>query len=137
VGSVSAGNFDIIETDSVNTIIGTLDGENTTRRYPPQLAEGIEIDETVYELRKSQTSTITEKELVKEEILDIVDFISPINIPSTPVIRLNTKPDPAHYIRFKYLLQFIKNRIIPSIKSPGGVNTPLFRIDDTIGVGDI
>jgi len=137
VGSVSAGNFNIIETDSVNTIIGTLDGENTTRRFPPPLAEGIEISETVYELRKSQTSTITDEELVKEEILDIVDFMSPTNIPSTPVIRLNTKPDPAHYIRFKYLLQFIKDRIVPSIKSPGGVNTPLFRIDDTIGVGDI
>jgi hypothetical protein len=76
--------------------------------------------------------------VVDEEEIDIVyerytalevdTLFTSTHLPPIPVIRLNT-PEKDHYIRFEYLLQYIKEKVLPNVKTNGASNPPIFNIE--------
>ena len=69
------------------------------------------------------------------EKIQVDDVLATSYLPTSSVIRLNT-PNQDHYIRLKYLMQYIKEKIIPNIKANVDSITskypPLFEIDDSV-----
>tara|TARA_R110001592_G_scaffold114630_2_gene314612 strand:+ start:5796 stop:9077 length:3282 start_codon:yes stop_codon:yes gene_type:complete len=67
----------------------------------------------------------------KSKSIEVDQILSKTSlIPTIPVIRLNTE-NKDHYIRVKYLIQYIKDSIIPNIKS-GENFPPLFQMDEDV-----
>ena len=60
--------------------------------------------------------------------LEVDTLFTSTNLPPIPVIRLNT-PEKDHYIRFEYLLQYIKEKVLPNVKTNGASNPPIFNIE--------
>lgn len=70
----------------------------------------------------------------------VYDFLTTSYIPTKSIIRLNTEKQD-HYIKFEYLLQYLKEKVIPRIKINSGATgnddkfTPLFELDFNTGDG--